>query len=227
MAKKPKETVVPPQSAEITLEMIASASSVDPFFMFVPAEVSKDWLEAGLVEVNSALSDDTAAIATRITEKGRQSLMSTAPATTTNTETTSTPTTTTTQAPAAAGFIRAVRPAIEAKRATRPNAAKYPFDELAAPSTDADGNIVNDAFFIPATPARPEPWKSLASTVSTAKDRYSRKVGERPYKAKDKAGNEITKMRAVKEFDREFLMEAGEAEIDGKTVKGAWVHRVK
>lgn len=212
--------VPPVPENEISLDTVARLSAVDPFFAYVPVDRADAWEAEGLIETNRTLVDESGAIASRITEKGKQSLMNT-PVTETAPAAASTPATD-------SGFIRRMIPAVVAKRNTINNAAKYPFDDLVAPVTDENGNITNDAFFVPATADRPNPAKSLASTVSTAKDRYSRKVGERPYKAKDENGNEITKTRAIKEYDREFRIEAGEAtDANGNTVKGAWVARTK
>lgn len=235
MAKASKRTapaaapMAPVENQAISLDMVALVSASEPGFMYVPTDVSAAWVQAGFVETNPAMTDATGAVATRITEKGKQSLM----------ETPATP------AASASNFIRAVRPALVAKRSpVATNAAKYPFDELVAPTTDANGNVGQDMFFVPATAERPNPAKTLASTVSTAKDRYSRVTGEREYKAKEAVKNEdgspvldangqpvtkeVTKKRAVKEYDREFRIEAGEAVLaDGTTVKGAWVARTK
>lgn len=56
--------------------------------------------------------------------------------------------------------------------------AQYPFDSLA----------VGQSFFVPATSERPEPWKSMASTVGSATRRYAEEYN-------DESGNKA--MRAI------------------------------
>lgn len=54
--------------------------------------------------------------------------------------------------------------------------SKYPFDTLGQPTLDAAGTVTEAAsFHIAATEKTPEPWKSLASTVSAANKRYQEK----------------------------------------------------
>lgn len=59
-------------------------------------------------------------------------------------------------------------PPPEGRRRTGPK-MKYPFDRLE----------VGQSFFVEATTEKPEPWKNLASTVSTAMRRYAVKDGTR------------------------------------------------
>lgn len=254
MAKKAKETapVAPLMSAAITLAMVAEASNVDPFFLYVPAEVSAEWLEKGLVETNADMTDGAGALATRITEAGRNYLTMNTQAPASETHSTDTTGAAGGSAPAAEnsfGFEIEDGPMPETTRnPASQNAARYPFDQLAAPTKNDDGSVSVKRFFIPATAARPKPWESLASTVSTAKSRYARKVGERKYKAKEAIKNadgtpvmgadgkpafrEVEKTRDINEFDREFKITEGVKKVpaeDGTEteIKGAWVSRTK
>lgn len=59
----------------------------------------------------------------------------------------------------------------EIKRGNR-KSDSYPFDSLKSP---AENGGKFDAFFVPATAARPKPSKSLASTVASATKRYKTK----------------------------------------------------
>jgi hypothetical protein len=78
-----------------------------------------------------------------------------------------------------------------------PKSDSYPFESLKSP---AENGGKFDAFFVPATAARPKPSKSLASTVASATKRY---------KAKDQ---------------REFTLRKKMSD-DGKTELGAYVIR--
>lgn len=66
---------------------------------------------------------------------------------------------------APAEIMRAAR---EPRRSNKGVAEKYPFARLA----------VDEGFFVPATEAMPDPAKTLASTVSSAKARYAEETGE-------------------------------------------------
>ncbi len=246
MAKKPKETapVAPIETAPvITLASIAAATDVDPYYLFVPSDVGAEWLANGLIETNPALSDDHGAVATRITEAGRNTL--TMNDTTNTGDAGTSAATVSTPAPAATEFAIELidLPAEGRASPAAQNATRYPFDALPAPTTDAEGKPKASGFFVPATAAHPKPWERLASTVSTAKARYGKKIGEREYKAKeavvgadgkpvlDAEGKpthrEVTKMRDINEYSRVFRITEGVKTIDGVEVKGAWISRTK
>ena len=78
-----------------------------------------------------------------------------------------------------------------AKRGGRTGTESYPFAQL----------LLNGSFFVPKTDSRPEPVKSLASTVATANDRYSKETGEVRI-------NRRNKEVPVKEAQRRFEMRA-------------------
>lgn len=242
MAKKAKEAapVAPVTSNVISLDMIATASQSDPFYMFVPAEVSAGWLANGFVETNPEMVDANGAHATRITEAGKAHITMNANTDTTNAGTAAA----STPAPANEFVIETIDMPAESRAPAAQNAAKYPFDALTAPTTGEDGKPKVAAFFIPATAARPEPWKTLASTVSTAKSRYGTKTGERPYKGREAVVgadgkpvlgadgkptyNEVQKTRTIYDYSREFRITEGvKKNAEGVDVKGAWVSRIK
>jgi hypothetical protein len=116
-------------------------------------------------------------------------------------------------------FVIDTGPMPTAKRNVVGASKLYPFDDLPAPTKDDEGNDVVGRFFVPATTERPEPWKTLASTVSSASKRYAKESGTEEYKT---ASGE-TKTRKTFTYDRKFRLYAGERE----GVKGAFVARVK
>lgn len=213
MAKSPKSTVA--TAAIITLAAVAAASTVDPFYAFVPASQADEWAKAGFIEVNPNITDESGAVAARITDAGKASLT----VTDTNIETTNIETETT----------EATGPAFEwgdfeTPKRTRATTEKYPFSELPAPVLDeATGKYRKAAHFVAATAERPEPWKTLFSTVSTAAARYRKEVGVETYTGKDKDGNDVQKSRKKYEYEREFALIAGEK----GGVKGAYIVRTK
>lgn len=213
-------TFAPPtENPVITLAHVAQASDADPFYLMIPAEQANEWAAAGLVEVNPNITNETGAIAARITDAGRnyKTMEDTNNAGTEGT-------TEGAQGSEAVGFDFAVETidAIVPKRVRAETPAKYPFDRLGAPVTGEDGKPKNQAFFVPATAERPEPWKSLASTVSTHKAKFATKTGEETYTSKG-----VQKTRNTYEYSRDFRITEGVKEIDGKTVKGAWIARTK
>lgn len=63
---------------------------------------------------------------------------------------------------------------------------KYPFDALE----------VGKSFFIPATAEKPEPWKSLQSTVTAAQRRYAVEEGTRV----NRNGDTVANLKPVRRF---------------------------
>lgn len=187
--------------AKVELSEIVAATNTGGFVYATEKEVAK-LLKDGMVEQNPAMTDGNK-IATRATQKGIDSMNTTATAAGTATAT----------APA---FEIEVGPALDRpKRGNAGKPDKYPFDQMPAP--DANGNTAR--IFVAATEKMPEPWKSLSSTVSAASRRYSRVVGTKP--GKNNKGEEITKN--IYEFDRKFAVVEG----DRNGQKGAYIERIK
>lgn len=207
MAKKPTTASVTFAASAIALlsAVVASAGN-EPGYMFVAAtDDARALAEAGLIEVNPEVTNEAGEAAARATEAGTKFM---------ETQTADTGT----EAPKTAApkieFKRGRKaPAPERVRTGKPDL--YPFADLEAPNEDG-----NDYFFVAATAERPDPWTSLASTVSTASKRYARKTGEEQY-VSAKTGE--TKTRNTYENDRKFKLTRGKE--DG--VDGAYIERTK
>lgn len=79
---------------------------------------------------------------------------------------------------------------------------KYPFDALE----------VGQSFFIPATNDKPEPWKSMQSTVTAAQRRYSVEDGTRV----NRNGDTVPNLKPVRRFRLD------KSEKDGKVGARVW-----
>lgn len=150
MATKGKSKAVQ-TAAVVTLAMIVAAGADG---MFTSAAVHGPLVEQGLVEINPTITNEAGEVATRATQKGIESM---------NTNTNA-PT------PGAAAVKSAFKldDAIELptiKRGGR-GGNVYPFDEMSK----------GQSFFVAATADKPDPAKSLASTVSSATARYAVEV---------------------------------------------------
>lgn len=108
---------------------------------------------------------------------------------------------------------------LPSKQKTGRASSIYKFDEIPAPTTDPDGSPNLSGFFVPATDEKPDPVKSLASTVNNASKTYSKETGRTP--TKTKAG--VDKVKIEREYERKFVIRAHE--VNG--VKGALVLRIK
>lgn len=142
MAKKASKTVTQGYDAAA----LAHIASFGEAGTYVPASVYAPMVAAGLVEVNSEVADANGAHLVRVIAAGTAS-----------------------QAPASAPAATVAKPAImsgfvapERKRGRTAGDRKYDFDAL----------NVGDFFFVEATAERPEPHKSLASSVTSATARY-------------------------------------------------------
>src|SRR5690606_13305268 len=111
-------------------------------------------LDNGMVEVNDEITDGDK-VAVRATEKGTNSMSDNSTGAGNNA---AAPTTPATAAPSFALIDGAVLPEGRAPRAS----SVYPFETM----------NVGQSFFIPATEAKPNPSKSMASTVSSANKRF-------------------------------------------------------
>jgi len=160
----------------------------------------------GLVEINASMVDDAGNIATRATAKGIEM----------NSNTNSNTDQTATQA------APKTKPSFQLENAALPTVAGrgggrdaiYPFDEMQ----------VGQSFFVPATADRPDPAKSLASTVSSATRRYSEETGET---RTDRNGNTVPKLAPTRKFAiraRTAAQEAAEGFNHGQN--GARIYRI-
>ncbi|MAQ09597.1 MAG: hypothetical protein CMQ11_07160 [Gammaproteobacteria bacterium] len=137
--------------------IIAAMANADaPFHMATPAEV-KNLLDNGMVETNTEITDGDK-VAVRATEKGQAE----APAPSSNEGNTNV-TDTNTAAPAASQFALIEGAVLPEGRAPR-SSSVYPFETM----------NVGQSFFVPATEDKPNPAKSLASTISSANKRFSK-----------------------------------------------------
>lgn len=97
------------------------------------------------------------------------------------------------------------------KASKRTRASAYPFDELE----------VGQSFFVPATAERPDPAKTMGSTVNGANARFSEEIpGETRTNRK---GNVVPATRQL----REFIVRPVTEDVDGVEVKGARVWRIE
>lgn len=137
--------------------IIAAMANADaPFHMATPTEI-KNLLDNGMVETNNEITDGDK-VAVRATEKGQAE----APAPSNN-EGSKTMTDTNTAAAPASSFALIEGAVLPEGRAPR-SSSVYPFETM----------NVGQSFFVPATEDKPNPAKSLASTISSANKRFSK-----------------------------------------------------
>lgn len=160
MAKKPR--TAPKQEAAIDLAKLGEIvhATVAGGFLYANADEIAPLVAAEFVETNHAMIDESGNVAARATPKGIEAVNPTA----TNTADTAAVSAAATEAPARASAfeIDDYVPNLTIKRGGR-GGEIYPFDSLE----------VNKSFHVPATPDKPDPAKSLASTVSSATARYA------------------------------------------------------
>lgn len=175
--------------------------------MFVPESVYAPLVEAGLVEINPAMTDDNGYVATRATQAGIESLDS--GATVGNNATSEA-----TSATAATGETQKVKTMFKIEdsipvptisgRGRGGNV--YPFDQLE----------VGQSFFVANDESKPNAAKSLASTVSSATARYAVPAEDGSTKT-NKKGEVVPVMVETRKFVVRSVEENG--------VKGARVWR--
>lgn len=144
-------------TALLAVIVAAMANTDAPYHMATKAELA-NLLDNGMVEVNDEITDGDK-VAVRATEKGTEAMTDNSTGAGNNA---AAPTTPATAAPSFALIDGAVLPEGRAPRAS----SVYPFETM----------NVGQSFFIPATEAKPNPSKSMASTVSSANKRF-RKEG--------------------------------------------------
>lgn len=134
------------------LSFIVTATKSEVGYMFVPAE-NAEWLaKNGFVELDNSNINGDGFIATRATEKGISKVMSED----------------TNVVVAAPQFVIENVPVVVAKKGGGKKGVAYPFDALE----------VGQSFVVPATEKRPDPAKSLASTITNANAKYAELVFE-------------------------------------------------
>ena len=138
--------------------------------IYVPESVFAPLVEAGLVEINTAMTNEAGEVATRATQKGIDSLQSNGDNTSeaseaseasANSETAATETGKTEKVKTMFKIEDSIPVPTISGRGRGGNV--YPFDEPA----------VGQSFFVPNSEDKPNAAKSLASTVSSATARYA------------------------------------------------------
>lgn len=172
--------------------IVASASNAEAPFSFQSPTDVKALLAETLVEQNPDINDGAGKLATRATDAGVARFNEE------NGSTASTGTVATTpSAPKATAFVTGSGFDVAVARTARPlRGQRYDFDSL-----DVGGYI-----YVPATEAKPDPAKSLASTVSAATGRFAEKVeGETRVNRK---GETVPKTKNTRVFEV-FAVKAG------------------
>lgn len=158
------------------LAEIVEATNSPTGFTYVAESKAKPLVDRGLIELNPGMKNDDGHMAARATNAGIETIMGS------NHEQEAA-----TEAENETNFeIDSGVPMPTVTRRTR--AAIYPFDALE----------VGQSFHVPATDERPNPAKSLASTVSSANRRYAVEIpGETRV---DRKGNTVPATRQERKF---------------------------
>ena len=178
--------------------------------IYVPESVFAPLVEAGLVEINTAMTNEAGEVATRATQKGIDSLQpngdntSEASEASANSETAATETGKTQKVKIMFQIENDVPvPAISGRGS---GGNMYPFEVMA----------VGQSFFVPNSESKPNAAKSLASTVSSATARYAVPAEDGSTKT-NKKGEVVPVMVETRKFVVRSVEEDG--------VKGARVWR--
>lgn len=169
--------------AAALLAAIVTATTGEAGYAFASAKDAKVLIDAGLVEQNETISNEAGEFATRATQKGIDEVQNTDQNTNTDAGSASAAAT-----PVATNFaVVADIPMPGASRGGR-GSETYPFDSLEK----------GQSFFVPATESKPNPAKSLASTVTSANERYAEEIeGETRINRK---GKTVPATRQIREF---------------------------
>lgn len=185
-SRKTASAVAVAQCGEATLEKIVEATLDNSVgFLHTSPAVHVPLIEAGLVEINPEIINQAGEVATRATEKGIAAVNANVqPAVT-----------------AVAGkpsfVLESNIPVPTVKRGGR-GGDMYPFDSME----------VGQSFFVAATEDKPEPAKSLASTVSSATARYAVPAEDGAMKTNRK-GVEVPVMIETRKFVIRSMTENG------------------
>ncbi|AXC34281.1 hypothetical protein P7I17_gp27 [Escherichia phage Halfdan] len=193
------------KAASELLAAIVTATTGDAGYAFASAKAAKVLVAEGLVEQNETITNEGGDFATRATEKGIAAMNEQNTNQNTGTEGAS-------AAPAVASNFAIVADVAMpgASRGGR-STETYPFDKLEK----------GQSFFVAATEAKPNPAKSLASTVTSANERYAEEIPA-PKKSPAK-GNVVPATRQIREFAVRTVEDGAPWGFPG--VKGAGVWR--
>lgn len=183
------------------LAVIVTATQGEAGYAFASAKAAKVLVAEGLVEQNETITNEGGDFATRATEKGIATMNE--QNTNTGTEQAS--------APAVASNFAVVAdiPMPGASRGGR-STETYPFDKLEK----------GQSFFVAATEAKPNPAKSLASTVTSANERYAEEIpGETRVNRK---GNTVPATRQIREFAVRTVADGAPWGFPGVAGAGVW-----
>lgn len=199
-SRKTAPAVAVAEVGEVKLEEIVAATlDASRGFIYTSAAIHGPLIEAGLVEVNPDISNEAGEFATRATAKGVSTVSK-------NQEATAETGATQTATAGKNGFVlEAGVPLPTIKRGGR-GGEVYPFDEMG----------VGQSFFVAASEDKPNPAKSLASTVSSATARYAVPSADGATKT-NKKGETVPVMVETRKFVVRSVEENG--------VKGARVWR--
>lgn len=193
------------QYQKTILSEIVEATAKDPFYSLQNNNKTVNFLlDAGLIECNKSITEGTK-VAHRATQKGINIMN----------ETTETP------IPEPEGSVPNAPsyqisdnvPLPPVRRAGAGGSSQYPFDQLE----------VGQSFFVPATEEKPNPGKTLQSTVSSASRRYAEKTDE--MKEVNIKGEIVERPKL--RYHKKFTVRSVEEEHDGVMVKGARVWRIE
>lgn len=211
MAKNKKNTGIALDANIVEMLKAIAAASADPAktLLYVPEALTGPLVAASLIELNAAMRTADGNIAAKITAAGSEYLAKLL--------TPAAPT----MAPAAVKpkptfELEKGIPIPEIKRGGGHIETIYPFAEME----------IGDSFFIPASAEKPEPVKSLASTVASANQRFAVKKVDaegKPVMRTTRKGNSVQ----VLEFTKVFVVRSAEKKIGDGTVKGARIFREK
>lgn len=191
------------KAALTALALLLTATDSEAGFGYVAPKEADALEERGLAEVKRDMVED-GNYAARITDAGRE-LLSKSDTKTESTRVSAAPV-------AAAGLVAGV--AIpEPKRAVGGRQGKFPFDQME----------VGHSFFVPDVPGSDKPMaKSLASTISTANQRYA-EVIEGEFR-ENRSGEKVPATRLTRKFEVRH-MDDGAAwgeQYAGQSGAGVW-----
>lgn len=153
------------------LAVVAAAMANPPQFSYLTVAAAKPLADAGLVEMNTTMANPAKAdeFASRPTAAGiEEAKKHQAPAAGSQPQ----PGATSAATPAASAFKVVTGVARPTVKRGGGGGNVYPFDTMAAPVPGLNGPQ-EASFFVPSTADKPNPAKSLASTVSSATKRYA------------------------------------------------------